>query len=205
MPLSLYTDSLYLYFDISLSISLCWNPHPTHWGLLWLHPPCLLKQQQRQQEEKQCINSLKNNLNNKNLNKNSVVATQIFWKKNPPRKVGKRWNPFWLAHIFFKWLGEKPPPLENNHQTQQQWQPFQPTNPSGDRLALHKVVTSMARNSLKSPMAECLLIRCLAKTDRERRWGMKSDESWWLCVESWVSIYLYVMYTLGVAPWRMTV
>ena len=28
----------------------------------------------------------------------------------------------------------------------------------GDRLALHKVVTSMARNSLKSPMAECLLV-----------------------------------------------
>merc|ERR1719326_1385168 len=28
-----------------------------------------------------------------------------------------------------------------------------------DRLALHKVVTSLAKSSLKSPMAECLLIR----------------------------------------------
>ena len=35
----------------------------------------------------------------------------------------------------------------------------------GDRLALHKVVTSMARNSLKSPMAECLLVSSLD------RWG----------------------------------
>eukprot|EP00437_Effrenium_voratum_P035611 CAMPEP_0181481466 /NCGR_PEP_ID=MMETSP1110-20121109/44330_1 /TAXON_ID=174948 /ORGANISM="Symbiodinium sp., Strain CCMP421" /LENGTH=286 /DNA_ID=CAMNT_0023606967 /DNA_START=7 /DNA_END=863 /DNA_ORIENTATION=+ len=34
----------------------------------------------------------------------------------------------------------------------------------GDRLALHKVVTSMARNSLKSPMAECLLIRYATQT-----------------------------------------
>ena len=100
--LSLYTDSLYLYLDISLSISLCWNPHPTHWGLLWLHPPCLLKQQQRQQEEKQCINSLKNNLNNKNRNKNKVVATFSYFEHFPPRKIGKRWNPFWRAHIFKK-------------------------------------------------------------------------------------------------------
>merc|ERR1719482_190868 len=32
-----------------------------------------------------------------------------------------------------------------------------------DRLALHKVVTSLAKSSLKSPMAECLLIRYAAQ------------------------------------------
>jgi coatomer protein complex subunit gamma len=35
----------------------------------------------------------------------------------------------------------------------------------GDRLALHKVVPSMARNSLKSPMAECLLVSPLDHLD----------------------------------------
>ena len=49
----------------------------------------------------------------------------------------------------------------------------------GDRLALHKVVTSMARNSLKSPMAECLLVSPLD------HWGITGDHLvaggwlWW--------------------------
>eukprot|EP00930_Biecheleria_cincta_P060685 TRINITY_DN462_c0_g1_i2.p1 TRINITY_DN462_c0_g1~~TRINITY_DN462_c0_g1_i2.p1 ORF type:complete len:949 (-),score=224.27 TRINITY_DN462_c0_g1_i2:194-2974(-) len=34
----------------------------------------------------------------------------------------------------------------------------------GDRLALHKVVTSMAKSQMKSPMAECLLIRYATQT-----------------------------------------
>ena len=109
----------------------------------------------------------------------------IFWTFSTPKNWEKMEPILTCAYFLKNGLVQHHHLRENNHQTNNNGNPFnQPTNPSGDRLALHKVVTSMARNSLKSPMAECLLIRCLAKTDRERRWGMRMDEGWWLCVES---------------------
>jgi len=69
-----------------------------------------------------------------------------------------------VPDVVKRWVNETQETVQSKHQMVQ----FHALGliyelKKSDRLALHKVVTSLAKSSLKSPMAECLLIRYAAQ------------------------------------------